>query len=63
MTDEFTGWRKSSHSATGQCVEVGHGPAVVGIRDSQDPDGTVLAFPAASWKAFTSTLTSRTLRP
>ncbi|MFG2090796.1 MULTISPECIES: DUF397 domain-containing protein [unclassified Spirillospora] len=32
-------WRKSSHSggASGQCVEVARGSALIGIRDSKDP--------------------------
>lgn len=54
MTDDFTGWRKSSHSASGNCVEVGTGPAAVAIRDSKASDGPVLAFAAATWEAFTA---------
>lgn len=45
-------WRKSSHSAAGNCAEVGQDGAVVGVRDSQDPGGPVLAFDAAVWGAF-----------
>ena len=66
MSDEFSGWRKSSHSGGGNtdCVEVGHGPAVVGIRDSkQDGTGAVLTFTASAWETFTATLTSHTLWP
>jgi hypothetical protein len=49
------GWRKSSYSfSNGQCAEVGQDGAVVGVRDSKDPDGPVLAFPAAAWAAFTA---------
>jgi hypothetical protein len=55
-------WRKSSHSNTdgGNCVEVGEGlPAVVPVRDSTRPDGPALLFPAASWSAFLTGLTTR----
>jgi hypothetical protein len=34
-------------------VEVAVGfPGVVPVRDSKDPDGPALVFPAASWAAF-----------
>lgn len=47
-------WRKSSASANnGACAEVADGPLV---RDSEDPDGPVLAFPAVAWAAFTARL-------
>ena len=55
MTDEFTGRRKSAHSfSNGNCVEVGSGPAVIGVRDSADHDGPVLTFSAGDWKTFTA---------
>jgi hypothetical protein len=49
------GWRTSSYSgANGDCVEVAPDvPAVIAVRDSQDPAGPQLAFPAARWTAFT----------
>ncbi|MCX5210077.1 DUF397 domain-containing protein [Kitasatospora sp. NBC_00240] len=54
--DDLTGatWRKSSYSAQqGQCVEVsGDFPGVVPVRDSKDPQGPALVFPAASFAAF-----------
>lgn len=48
-------WRKAWASANGggNCVEVaaaGHG---VRVRDSQDPDGTMLAFTVQQWAVFT----------
>ena len=49
-------WRKSSRSGDngGTCVEVATvGPAVA-VRDSKYPNGPQLAFPADTWKAFTS---------
>ncbi|MFF1873343.1 DUF397 domain-containing protein [Kitasatospora herbaricolor] len=47
-------WRKSSHSDNGgQCVEVAPGfPGVMPVRDSKDPEGPVLVFPAGAWQAF-----------
>jgi len=39
----------------GECVEVGSGRAVVGVRDSKDCDaGPVLTFSASAWARFTS---------
>ncbi|MEW1749183.1 DUF397 domain-containing protein [Streptomyces angustmyceticus] len=48
-------WRKSSYSDGGadNCVEVSAGfPGVVPVRDSKNPTGGVLLFPAAAWAAF-----------
>ncbi|KJS58233.1 DUF397 domain-containing protein [Streptomyces rubellomurinus] len=47
-------WRKSSYShQAGQCVEVAIGaPGRVPVRDSKDPEGPVLAFPADAWQSF-----------
>ncbi|MWA01482.1 DUF397 domain-containing protein [Actinomadura sp. LD22] len=50
-------WRKSSHSGSGNdtCVEVSASVAgVVGVRDSVDPGGLVLAFAPSAWRAFTA---------
>ncbi|MDH6109042.1 hypothetical protein P3T36_006035 [Kitasatospora sp. MAP12-15] len=47
-------WYKSSYSAqANDCVETGR-TAVGGmaVRDSKDPHGPALAFPAAAWSAF-----------
>jgi hypothetical protein len=53
------GWRKSSHSfSNGNCAEVGQDGAVVGVRDSKDPDGTVLVFGPVAWVAFLEGLRS-----
>ncbi|MFI0781153.1 DUF397 domain-containing protein [Streptomyces sp. NPDC021212] len=49
------GWRKSSYSNNegGSCVEVmdGH-PSGVPVRDSKNPHGPALLFPASSWSSF-----------
>jgi hypothetical protein len=54
----MNGWRKSSHSGTGNCAEVGQDGAGVLMRDSKDPDGPWLAFDAATWAAFLAGLRS-----
>ncbi|MFD4660476.1 DUF397 domain-containing protein [Kitasatospora sp. NPDC058444] len=47
-------WRKSEFSANqGNCIEVANGfPGIVPVRDSKDPSGPALVFPAAAWSAF-----------
>ncbi|WP_030057950.1 MULTISPECIES: DUF397 domain-containing protein [Streptomyces] len=47
-------WRKSSFSgAQSNCVEMAVGViGVVPVRDSKDPDGPVLIFPADAWASF-----------
>jgi len=48
------GWRKARRSmANGNCVEVRPAYGAVAVRDSQNPGGLVLAYSAASWRAFT----------
>ena len=53
----FTNWHKSLASGpSGNCVEVGIGRGTyqgfVGVRDSKNPAGAVLAFTPEEWKAF-----------
>lgn len=48
-------WRKSSHSdgSGGSCIEVADDfPCVVPVRDSKDPHGPALLFPAEGWTTF-----------
>ncbi len=58
VAGEFPGaalWRKSSYSNGdgGNCVEVADGlPGVVPVRDSKNPAGPVLVFPASAWTTF-----------
>ena len=49
-----TSWRKSTYSnGQGDCLEVADGvPSLIPVRDSKDPDGPALVFPAESWSAF-----------
>lgn len=53
-------WRTSSYSVQeGQCVEVADGIAGrVPVRDSKDPQGPALVFPADAWAAFVSAVRS-----
>ncbi|PGH49639.1 DUF397 domain-containing protein [Streptomyces sp. Ru87] len=53
----LTGWRKSSYSNSegGSCLEVLDGqPGGVPVRDSKNPDGPALVFPATGWSSFIS---------
>lgn len=48
-------WFKSSLSESGNCTEVANLPdGTVGVRNSKNPDGPVLAFTPAEWHAFLS---------
>jgi hypothetical protein len=47
------GWRKSRRSiGNGECVEVAPIVEAVAVRDSVDPSGPVLRYPASSWRTF-----------
>ncbi|HEX6077066.1 MAG TPA: DUF397 domain-containing protein [Micromonosporaceae bacterium] len=51
-------WRKSTRSGQGaDCVEVAVLPDRVLVRDSKDPDGTVLSFAYSEWRVFTGGVT------
>lgn len=50
-------WFKSSYSdnQNGNCVEGARLPGgAMAVRDSKDPQGPALVFPAEAWNAFTS---------
>ncbi|MCX4749093.1 DUF397 domain-containing protein [Kitasatospora sp. NBC_01287] len=58
-------WRKSSYSGSngGDCVEVVHGiTGVTPVRDSKDPHGPALLFPAPAFAAFLAELKAGRLR-
>lgn len=55
--DEFVQWRTSSRTqGQGQCVEVGFGPAGVGVRDTKDRTGGQLTIRNGQWTAFVNDL-------
>lgn len=58
---EVGAWRAASCNG-GQCVEVGQGRAVVGVRDTEDP-GPVLVVTPAAWEAFLGILRGDGLWP
>lgn len=51
LSEEF---RKSGRSNSGNCVEVAFRDGRVLVRDSNDPEGPVLRFTPADWRAFLS---------
>jgi hypothetical protein len=49
----LTNWRKPRRSMNnGNCTEVAGTAGMVAVRDSKDPQGPVLLYPAASWASF-----------
>ena len=54
ISEEYSGvsWRKSSKSATSNCVEVGATDDSVLVRDSKNRCGEVLSFERRVWSAF-----------
>ena len=45
-------WRKSSRSGVTECVEVRTHDSMVEVRDSKNPNDSVLRFTNAEWRAF-----------
>lgn len=45
-------WRQSSLCGSGSCVEVAGEPAIVHMRDSEDPTGPRLTFSRTRWAEF-----------
>jgi hypothetical protein len=55
-------WRTSSYSNIGgNCIEVAAAGGYVGLRDSKDRAGAVLAFSPAAWLRF-ATVTKRAVK-
>ncbi len=46
------GWRKSTATESGTCVEVAFDGHFLLIRNSNDPSGPKLAFLCSEWTAF-----------
>ncbi|MDG4799333.1 DUF397 domain-containing protein [Micromonospora sp. WMMD980] len=57
-------WRKSTRSnGSGNCVEVAGDPrGRVGLRDSKDPSGPVLAFEPEAWVRFVAGIAQGSFR-
>ena len=50
-------WRKATFSVgNGACVEVAPVNGRIAVRDSQNPDGAWLDYPATSWQSFLVTI-------
>jgi hypothetical protein len=45
-------WRKSTLSASSDCVEVAFVDAQIAVRDSKHKDGVILLFTLGEWEAF-----------
>ncbi|MEU5002110.1 DUF397 domain-containing protein [Streptomyces sp. NPDC021622] len=56
----LTDWRKSSYSGgtSGDCLEVNDSacPAHLPVRDSKNPTGPAILFPADAWTTFVDSL-------
>jgi hypothetical protein len=66
LTRDWTAatWRKSGYSGdNGGCVEWATGAELVGIRDSRDPAGPMIAVPARDWRGFVRAVVDGTLTP
>lgn len=50
---EGLNWRKARRSMNnGNCAEVATANGIVAVRDSKDPQGPILRYPASSWGSF-----------
>ena len=45
-------WRKASFCASGECVEIGQQGDMIALRDSMQPHGSMLHYPAEEWRSF-----------
>jgi hypothetical protein len=55
---ELAQWRKSTYSNGdgGDCVELAVQPLLTAVRDSKNPDGGVLVFPATAFSTFLTSI-------
>ena len=49
-------WRKSTHSADSNCVEVALGRRAVGLRDSKCPEASEFSISTDAFRAFVRSL-------
>lgn len=61
----FVQWYKSSYSNPNgnECIEVSSSNNAVGIRDSHNPDSTVLAFDHSEWTNFLNGIAAGEFHP
>jgi hypothetical protein len=46
-------WRKARRSqGNGDCVEIASADGRIAVRDSKDPLGPMLTYPADAWRSF-----------
>ncbi|MFJ6011667.1 DUF397 domain-containing protein [Streptomyces sp. NPDC092952] len=62
-SSSLSGWRKSSYSggANGECLEVSDGHASIPVRDSKNPTGPAILFPARGWSEFVAAVRNGSL--
>jgi hypothetical protein len=51
-------WRRASFCASGECIEVTQRDDMILLRDSAQPSGGKLRYPAATWESFVRTIKS-----
>ncbi|WP_280721303.1 DUF397 domain-containing protein [Kitasatospora sp. MAA4] len=57
MSSQQSEWFKSSYSnQNGECVETRRAATGMDLRDSKDPHGPTLAFPAPAWRTFVASV-------
>jgi hypothetical protein len=56
-------WRKSSASASGDCVEVAAHDGYILLRDSKKKHSQTLKFTSVEWEAFLECIRSGQLKP
>ena len=54
-------WRSSSRCEGGACIEAAGRDGAVFLRESADPDGTVLTFTPAAWRDLTARIKQMSL--
>lgn len=51
-SDSPRAWKRSAHCESNACVEVAIADENIFIRNSREPEGSVLTFTRAEWDAF-----------